>query len=332
MGGVSIGCNRPPHRGQNIATGRACFPQRTQCCRVSPVDLVSFATNSTIELYLKRLAKNGYWRLPFPGVQGEEVNILRFHTSPRYHAAMPAALRIAMWSGPRNLSTAMMRAFSSRPDTAVLDEPFYAHYLRETGIDHPGREEVIAAYENDWRRVTDFITGPVPGGKSIWYQKHMAHHMLPHIDVQRLVVGGELTHTFLIRDPIEVITSYTKVHQEMTLAETGLPYQVDLLGRVKSATGKTPPVVDAKDVLLDPRRTLGKLCESLRIEFTEKMLTWPRGPHPDDGNWAPHWYESVYESTGFAKYHPKNEPVPQHLKQMCDHAIELYKTLAAHRL
>jgi hypothetical protein len=226
----------------------------------------------------------------------------------------------------------MMRAFSSRADTAVLDEPFYAHYLRETGIAHPGREEVIAAYENDWQKVTDFITGPVPGAKSIWYQKHMAHHMLPNIDSRRLIEGNALTHAFLIREPVEVITSYTKVHPNMTISETGLPYQVDLFERARKATGKTPAVVDAKDVLLDPKRTLSRLCEALGIDFTDQMLIWAPGPHPDDGNWAPHWYESVYKTTGFGRYQPKNEPVPAKLKPMCDQAMKLYDKLAAHRL
>jgi hypothetical protein len=237
-----------------------------------------------------------------------------------------------MWSGPRNLSTAMMRAFSSRGDCAVTDEPFYAHYLKETGIDHPGKEDVIAAYENDWRKVMDIVTGPVPGSKPIWYQKHMAHHMLPHIDSQRLIEGGKLVHAFLIRDPVEVITSYTKVHPKMTLAETGLPYQVDLFERARRATGRTPAVVDAKDVLLDPKRTLSRLCEAVGIGFTEKMLSWPAGPHSDDGNWAPHWYDSVYKSTGFGKHQPKNEPVPEHLKPMCDEALKLYERLAANLL
>lgn len=237
-----------------------------------------------------------------------------------------------MWSGPRNLSTALMRAFSSRDDTAVLDEPFYAHYLRETGIAHPGRDAVIAAYENDWRKVTEFITGPVPSGKRIWYQKHMAHHMLPHIDVQRLIDGGALTHAFLIRDPAQVITSYTKVHGQMTLAETGLPYQLDLFERVRGATGKVPPVIDARDVQTDPKRTLMRLCAALRIEFTEKMLSWPAGPHSSDGNWAPHWYASVYQSTGFGAYHPKYEPVPLALEPMHRQARVLYEQLAKHRL
>ena len=241
-------------------------------------------------------------------------------------------VRIAMWSGPRNLSTALMRAFSSRGDTAVLDEPFYAHYLRETGIAHSGREQVIAAYENDWQKVTDCITGPAPGGKRIWYEKHMAHHMLPHIDVEHLIAGGALMHAFLIRDPAEVIASYTKVHGEMTLAETGLPYQIDLFERARRATGKTPPVVDARDLLLDPKRTLSRLCEALGINFTEKMLSWPKGPHPSDGNWAPYWYESVYQSTGFVPYRAKTEHVPAALSTMHERALELYEQLATHRI
>lgn len=237
-----------------------------------------------------------------------------------------------MWSGPRNLSTAMMRSFSSRPDTAVLDEPFYAHYLHHTGIDHPGREDVIRAYETDWRKVADFVTGPVPGGKAVWYQKHMAHHMLPHIDSQRLIDGGALVHAFLIRDPAEVIASYTKVHAKMTLAETGLPYQLDLFKRARDATGRVPPVIDARDVLIDPRRTLSRLCEALGIAFTDAMLSWPAGPHPDDGNWAQYWYDSVYKSTGFDAYQPRNPQVPESMRPVLDKARAIYEQLAEHRL
>lgn len=246
---------------------------------------------------------------------------------------MPTSgLRIAMWSGPRNLSTALMRSFSSRDDTMVLDEPFYAHYLCETNIAHPGREQVIATQENDWRKVMDCITGPVPHGKAIWYQKHMAHHMLRHIDTRQLIACDGMRHAFLIRSPREVITSYAKVYSEMTLAETGLPYQVDLFERVREATGSVPAVVDAKDILMDPTRTLRRLCERLHIQFTEKMLSWPAGPHAQDGVWAPHWYESVYRSTGFEKYAPKDEPLPARYAAMCDEATRLYDVLASHRL
>jgi hypothetical protein len=245
---------------------------------------------------------------------------------------MPDAIRIAMWSGPRNLSTAMMRAFSSRPDTAVLDEPFYAHYLAQTGIDHPGRDAVIAAYESDWNKVIKFITGPIPRGNSVWYQKHMAHHMLDPNDSRRLLEHESLTHAFLIRDPVDVISSYTKVHPRMSLAETGLPYQVDLFAGVKKRIGHAPPVIDARDVLTDPRRTLARLCQSLGIDFTDQMLRWPTGAHPDDGNWAPHWYASVYESKGFEPYKARHQIVAPEFQPMLAEARRLYESLAAHKL
>jgi hypothetical protein len=234
-----------------------------------------------------------------------------------------------MWSGPRNLSTALMRSFSSRPDTAVTDEPFYAHYLRATGISHPGRDQVIAAGETDWRKVADVMTGPAPGGKAVWYQKHMAHHMLPHIDVARL---DGLTHAFLLRCPREVILSYTKVHAQMTIDETGLPYQVRLFERAAQRTGQTPAVIDARDVLTDPAGVLAALCERMGIAWTAAMLSWPAGPHPADGPWAPYWYDSVYQSTGFGAYTPKDEPVPDHLRDLVDEAQVLYDELAAHRI
>jgi hypothetical protein len=245
---------------------------------------------------------------------------------------MPNPLRIAMWSGPRNLSTAMMRSFSSRTDTAVLDEPFYAYYLKQTGIAHPGRDDVIGTYETDWEKIIGFVTGPVPAGKSIWYQKQMAHHMLPQIDSRQLLENGALTHAFLIRNPAEVINSYTKVHANMTIAETGLPYQVDLFLRVRKITGKIPPVIDAKDMLIAPKQTLSRLCVALGIEFTDRMLSWPAGPHPDDGCWAPHWYAGVYQTTGFESYIAKNEPVSRQFQEMLAQAQELYDQLAVHKL
>jgi len=245
---------------------------------------------------------------------------------------MPKPMRLAMWSGPRNLSTALMRSFSSRPDAAVLDEPFYAHYLKHTGIDHPGRDKTIAAYENDWEKVIDFICGPIPGAKTVWYQKHMAHHMLPHIDSQRLLENGALTHAFLIRDPAEVINSYTKVFPDMTLAETGLPYQADLFARVKKLTGHAPPVIDASDLLIDPPRTLARLCNSLGITFTDRMLHWPKGAHPDDGNWGVHWYANVNGSTGFERYRPRHATVAERFEPMFNEVRKLYEELSEYRL
>jgi hypothetical protein len=226
----------------------------------------------------------------------------------------------------------MMRSFSSRPDTAVVDEPFYAHYLLQTGISHPGREQVISSCETDWRKVLAAITGPIPQGKGVWYQKHMAHHMLPHMDAQAMIESDAMIHAFLIREPAEVISSYTKVHPSMTLAETGLPYQVDLFSRANRVTGKTPPVIDSRDLLADPRRTLGRLCEAVGIGFDDRMLSWATGPHPSDGCWAPHWYSSVYESTGFEPYQAKPVTVREDLQPMLKAANALFAELHQHRL
>jgi len=221
-----------------------------------------------------------------------------------------------MWSGPRNISTALLRAWGSRADTIVCDEPLYAHYLDVTGIDHPGREEIIAHHDADWRSVVEWLIGPLPEGKAVFYQKHMAHHLLPEIKRDWL---GELVNCFLIRDPAEMITSLIKVTPEPTLADTGLPQQVEIFKQVLDATGSVPPVLDSKDVLDDPRKLLGLLCESIGIAFDEAMLTWQPGPRDTDGIWAKHWYGAVEQSTGFKPFTLKNEPVPdRHLSLLIE--------------
>jgi hypothetical protein len=201
-----------------------------------------------------------------------------------------------MWSGPRNISTAMMRAFGSRPDTAVIDEPLYAHYLKVTGVAHPGRAAVLAAHESDWRKVADMLTGPVPNGRAIWYQKHMAHHLLPAIGRDWL---DALTHAFLIREPDEMVASLLRTFPGAGLADTGLPQQCEIFDRVAERLGRAPPVVFASDVLKDPRAQLEALCDALAIPFLPAMLAWPAGPRDTDGAWAPHWYAAVEASTGF---------------------------------
>jgi hypothetical protein len=234
-----------------------------------------------------------------------------------------------MWSGPRNISTALLRSWGNRPDTAVCDEPLYAHYLQATGLDHPGADEVISRHEPDWRKAVAFLLGPLPGGKAIFYQKHMAHHLLPEIDRDWI---GRLTNAFLIREPREMITSLAKVLPNPDAAATGLPQQVELFEWVRSTTGKTPPVVDARDVLDDPRGTLSLLCEALGVPFLESMLSWPPGPRETDGVWAKHWYANVEKSTTFQPYAPKPEPVPPHLVGLLDVCQAHYETLYQHRL
>jgi len=242
---------------------------------------------------------------------------------------MADVLRIAMWSGPRNISTALLRAWGNRPDTFVCDEPLYAHYLLHTGIDHPGRDEVIAAHETDWRKVVAWLTGPVPDGKPIFYQKHMAHHLLPHIERGWL---DRLTHCFLIREPGEMLTSLVKHLPHPRREDTGLPQQIELLHHVQRCTGVTPPVLDARDVLDDPRRMLSLLCQRLGVPFLKEMLSWPPGPRETDGVWARHWYAEVEQSTGFRPYKPKQEPAPLELRGLLAECERLYRELHALRL
>ncbi len=239
-------------------------------------------------------------------------------------------IRIAMWSGPRNISTAMMRAWENRPDTVVHDEPFYAHYLAETGSDHPGREEVIAADETDWRRVAERMTSPpLPAGKTIYFQKQMTHHMLDHIDLGWL---GQVTNCFLLRRPSEVINSYIKVRPDFTLLDIGFPQQRRIFRTVQEQTGQTPPVIDSRDVLENPRATLTLLCDAVGVPFDERMLAWPAGPRPSDGVWAKYWYAAVEASTGFEPYRPKDAPVPAHLADVLAEAEEIYRELYQFRL
>ncbi len=238
-------------------------------------------------------------------------------------------IRIAMWSGPRNISTAMMRAFGSRPDTAVTDEPLYSHYLKVTGIAHPGRDAVLAAHESDWRKVADELTGPVPGGRAIWYQKHMAHHLLPMIDRDWL---DQLTHAFLIREPDEMLASLVKTYPGAGLADTGLPQQCEIFDRVADRLGHAPPVVLASDVLKNPRALLTKLCAGVGIDFLPQMLAWEPGRRATDGVWAPHWYAAVEASTGFEPHRPKAGALPAALRPLLDECRPWYEKLYALRI
>ncbi len=231
--------------------------------------------------------------------------------------------RVAMWSGPRNLSTAMMRSFGNRADCTVVDEPLYAAYLAETGLDHPGREEVIASQPTDWRVVCAGLTsGPVE--TELQYQKHMTHHLLAGVD--RAALDG-LDHAFLVRDPERVLTSYAKVRDEPTLEDLGLPQQVELFERYGG------PVVDAADVLSDPLATLTALCAALGIAFDDAMLAWPPGLRDSDGVWAQYWYAGVEASTGFAPYSPGGgDPLPDHLQPLLERCRPYYEAVAAYRL
>ncbi|MCH1866906.1 HAD family hydrolase [Nocardioides sp. CFH 31398] len=233
------------------------------------------------------------------------------------------ARRIAMWSGPRNLSTAMMRSFENRADCSVVDEPLYAAYLAATGLDHPGRDDVLASQSTDPAVVlTELARGPV--ATPLQYQKHMTHHLLDGVD--RAALGG-LVHAFLVRDPERVLTSYAKVREEPTLSDLGLPQQVELFETFGG------PVLDAADVLADPEAALRALCAALGIGFDPAMLAWPAGPRDSDGVWAPHWYAGVEASTGFGRSSPGSaDPLPTRLEPLLERCRPYYDALAPYRL
>jgi hypothetical protein len=238
-------------------------------------------------------------------------------------------LRLAMWSGPRNISTAMMRSFCSRDDTVVCDEPLYSHYLATTLKAHPGRDEVIAAGETNWRKVVTTLIAAPPGGKPVFYQKHMTHHLLPSMDREWLLL---LANCFLIRHPREVLASYARIVETPELLDLGFVQQAEIFDFVRSGRGRVPPILDAADVLRDPRRMLTRLCDSLGLGFQEAMLAWPPGLRPTDGIWARHWYGEVEKSTGFRPYQPKEVILPERLKTLYEQCLPHYERLYEHRL
>ncbi|MEP0520027.1 MAG: hypothetical protein ABJO09_01645 [Hyphomicrobiales bacterium] len=235
---------------------------------------------------------------------------------------------IAMWSGPRNLSTAMMRSFENRADTQVWDEPFYAAYLADTGLAHPMTKEVIAAGDQSWKGVahacqTAAINVP------IFYQKHMTHHMLPDYDRAWI---ADITNAFLIRDPERVVASYGQKHNDVSLADIGFTQQVELFDLVCEQTGKAPPVIDATDVRQNPKAALSGLCNSLDIPFVDSMLSWPAGRRETDGVWAAHWYDSVVKSTGFAPPDTKAAVLTDAQKRIVEAARPIYEHMKLHAL
>jgi hypothetical protein len=242
---------------------------------------------------------------------------------------MTQPVRIAMWSGPRNISTAIMRAWGNRRDTTVVDEPFYAYYLKATGKQHPGANEVIATGETDWRKVVRRLTGPLPAGQRIFFQKQMTHHLLPDVDRQWL---SAVTNCFLIRDPREVIVSYIRKQGDPALEELGFIQQTEIFDLVRGLTRSIPPILDAKDVLENPERMLRLLCDAVGVEFSESMLSWPSGLRETDGIWAKYWYAEVAKSTSFQPYRSKPNAVPEHLRETHDRCRECYDRLYQHRL
>jgi Sulfotransferase domain len=229
--------------------------------------------------------------------------------------------RIAMWSGPRTISTALMRSWENRPDTIVVDEPLYGFYLASTRVAHPGRDEIIQSMHNGWREVLDELTlAPLPVGKAIYYQKHMTHHLLPEVDTSAF---AGLRHAFLIRDPRQLLASYAKVRAEPLLADLGVQQQAEIFARFGG------PVVDSRDILQQPERTLRALCDALDVPFDPAMLSWPAGPRDTDGVWARYWYDGVRRSTGFGAYRESSAELPARLEPLAQRCMPFYAELSA---
>lgn len=238
-------------------------------------------------------------------------------------------VRIAMWSGPRNLSTAMMRSFESRSDTFVSDEPFYGAYLKASGADHPMRDQVVAEMDCDWKGVMASLAGPVPDGSPIWYQKHMWHHMTGPIGFEDF---DGFTHAFLIREPERMIASYLRKREVAAFEDFGLERQLEFFERESDRLGHAPPIVDANDVLANPQGILSQLCEALGIPWTDAMLSWAPGRRETDGPWAPHWYAAVEASTGFGPPEADAVSLPDEARRVADRCRPYYEQLAAHKI
>lgn len=238
-------------------------------------------------------------------------------------------LRIAMWSGPRNLSTAMMRSFGSRCDTFVSDEPFYGCFLKATGADHPMRDATIAAMDCDWASVMATLGGPAPQAKPIWYQKHMWHHMAGPIGYDDFT---GFTHAFLIREPERMIASYLRKREDAEFESFGMDRQAEFFEREADRLGHAPPVIDANDVLANPGGTLSMLCDALGIAWDPSMLCWEPGRRETDGPWAPHWYGAVEKSTGFGPPEFYRVDLPGEARRLADRCWPFYERLAQYRL
>lgn len=232
-------------------------------------------------------------------------------------------MRIAMWSGPRNLSTAMMYSFGARGDCALWDEPFYAPYLADSGQQHPMGDQIMAAHETDPQRVADACCGPVPGGQPHFYMKHMPHHMRPGFPMGWI---KDCVHVHLIRHPARVIASYAAKRENPKLEDIGYAQQLDLFGRIGGV------ILDSNDIRANPAQALSRLCSEIGLPYSDAMLHWPSGGRPEDGVWAKHWYGAVHKSTGFAGPEGDLPALSASNRALCEEALPAYEELRMRKL
>lgn len=230
--------------------------------------------------------------------------------------------RICLWSGPRNVSTALMYSFAQRSDCRVFDEPLYAHYLRHTDADeyHPGAEDILATMENDGEKVVEMMMGPHE--KPVVFFKHMTHHLFE----LKLDFLKDCIHVILTRDPREMLVSFDKVIPNPTMQDVGYEAHLMLMDQLERI-GEKAIVIDSKDILVDPRKALSRLCREIGIPFEKSMLSWEAGARPEDGCWAKYWYANVHKSTGFQPYIRKEVEFPDRLGPLLEKCNVIYQKL-----
>lgn len=234
-----------------------------------------------------------------------------------------------MWSGPRNISTALMRSFENRNDTSVLDEPFYAFYLDNKGYNHPLKEAILKSQSKNWNEVAKFCSEGIPNQSKIWYQKHMAHHILKGCDLNWL---GKVKNCILIRHPKFVISSYSKKYKIESIRQLGYQQQIEIFDYLFEQNNIEPIIIDANDLLENPKKMLNKLCNKIDVRYSKKMLSWPHGARESDGLWGPYWYKNVYKSTGFIASPKKSINLEKSLFPIYEESLLIYNFLYEKRL
>ena len=230
---------------------------------------------------------------------------------------------VACWSGPRNISTALMRSWSSRKDTFVSDEPLYAYYLKETPNNHPMREEIINYYETDYEKVITYLLDKIPDQKTIWYQKHMAHHLINIKNIDWII---KCENCILLRHPKEVISSFTLKNNLQNVKELGYPQQFEIVQFLQKSNRKFT-IIETEDLLNDPKNILSNWCKNINIDFVQSMLSWKKGVHQYDGIWWEYWYDNVIKTTGFLNYQKKDISIENKYVSIYNESMEYYNYL-----
>lgn len=230
---------------------------------------------------------------------------------------------VACWSGPRNISTALMRSWSSRHDTFVTDEPFYAYYLKETKLKHPMYEEIINHYSSNYNQIVSDLISKIPEGKKIWYQKHMAHHILDLTNIEWI---ANCENCILMRHPKEVISSYTKKNELNSVEDLGYSQQYEIMKFLKKLN-KPYIIIDSSELLKNPEKSLSTWCKKMNIKFYKSMLSWEKGNNIYDGIWWKSWYDNVINTTGFQKFEKKDITIENKYDSIYNESMKYYNYL-----